>query len=83
MGFADASRFAGIEDALVQEVLREYGELTRRHLQRYLPGGTEGIPVQLLADCRSAAVLRSSLCIAMARATGRIEDAAASAVRSS
>jgi geranylgeranyl diphosphate synthase, type II len=83
VGFADAFRFAGVDDALVQEVLGEYGEVTRRHVQRYLPQEEpKAYLYELLADYprRGGKMLRSSLCIAMARATGgTIEDAAASA----
>ncbi|MFO1316883.1 MAG: polyprenyl synthetase family protein [Burkholderiales bacterium] len=84
MGFADASRFAGDDDALVRQVLREYGEVTRRHMQKYLPREEPRTYLyELLADYprRGGKMLRSSLCIAMARATGgSIEDAVASAV---
>jgi len=84
MGFADASLFAGGDDALVQEVLAEYGELTRRHLQAYIPSDEpRSYLYELVADYprRGGKMLRSSLCIAMARATGgSVEDAVASAV---
>ena len=84
MGFADASRFADVDDTLVREVLVEYGEITRQHLQTYLPEEEpRGYLYDLLADYprRGGKMLRSSLCIAMARATGgAVEDALASAV---
>jgi geranylgeranyl diphosphate synthase, type II len=82
MGFSDPSRFA--EDTLVSDVLAEYGDVARRHLQRYLPEAEpRGYLYDLLADYprRGGKMLRSSLCIAMARATGgALEDALASAV---
>ena len=37
MGLRDERRFAGTDEPLVQAVLAEYGELTARHLQAYLP----------------------------------------------
>ena len=84
MGFNDASRIAGTDGALVEDVLREYGELTRRHLQAYLPADEpRSYLYELVADYprRRGKMLRSSLCIAMARATGAAtEDAIASAV---
>ena len=73
MGYADERRFAGTDGKLVQAVLTEYGQLTRRHLQAYLPQ-EEPRPYlyELVADYprRGGKMLRSSLCIAMARATG-------------
>lgn len=84
MGHAHEAPFAGTDEALVNEVLGEYGELTRRHLQAYLPQEEpRSYLYELLADYprRGGKMLRSSLCIAMARATGAaIEDAIASAV---
>lgn len=84
MGHPHEAPFAGTDDALVQEVLGEYGELTRRHLQAYLPQEEpKSYLYELLADYpgRGGKMLRSSLCIAMARATGaQIEDAMACAV---
>jgi geranylgeranyl diphosphate synthase, type II len=84
MGFADASKFAGTDDALVQEVLGEYGELTRVRLHKYIPQAEpRSYLYDLLADYprRGGKMLRSSLCIAMASATGAaVEDAIASAV---
>jgi geranylgeranyl diphosphate synthase type II len=72
------------DEELVQSVLSEYGLLTRQRLLRYLPQEEpQTYLYQLLADYprRGGKMLRSSLCIAMARATGAsIEDALASAV---
>jgi geranylgeranyl diphosphate synthase, type II len=84
MGYAEERRFVGTDGRLVEEVLSEYGQLTRRHLQEYLPQ-EEPRPYlyELLADYprRGGKMLRASLCIAMARATGAaIEDAIPSAV---
>ena len=71
-------------DALVQDVLAEYGELTRRHLARYLPNAeTRPYLSALVADypLRRGKMLRSSLCLATARLLGaRVEDAIPSAV---
>ena len=82
--YADERRFAGTDEKLVQAVLAEYGELTRRHLQPYLPEDEpRSYLYELLADYprRGGKMLRSSLCIAMARATGApVEDAIPSAV---
>jgi geranylgeranyl diphosphate synthase type II len=84
MGHAHEAPFAGTDEILVKEVLGEYGELTRRHLQAYLPQDEPRTYLyELLADYprRGGKMLRSSLCIAMARATGApVEDAIASAV---
>lgn len=84
MGHAHEATFAGTDEALVREVLGEYGELTRRRLQAYLPQEEpKSYLYELLADYprRGGKMLRSSLCIAMARATGApAEDAIASAV---
>jgi geranylgeranyl diphosphate synthase, type II len=84
MGFADASIFAGTDSALVQEVLEEYGALTRQRLHQYIPQAEpRSYLYELLADYprRGGKMLRSSLCIAAARAMGAsIEDAIASAV---
>src|SRR5262245_12413092 len=84
MGFAGESIFAGIDEPLVQDVLSEYGEVTRAGMQAYLPRDEpRSYLYELLADYpqRGGKMLRSSLCIAMARATGaEIEDAIASAV---
>lgn len=71
-------------DALVEEVLAEYGELTRDHLRRYLPR-EESKPYlyALMADYpqRRGKMLRSSLCLATVRlAGGSIDEALPSAV---
>jgi geranylgeranyl diphosphate synthase type II len=84
MGHAAARGFAGTDGDLVQAVLTEYGTLTRLHLQEYLPRD-EPRPYlyELVADYprRGGKMLRSSLCIAMARVTGApVEDAIPSAV---
>jgi geranylgeranyl diphosphate synthase type II len=71
-------------DTLVAEVLGEYGELTRRHLQKYLPDAEPGSYLyDLMGDypSRGGKMLRPSLCIAAARAFGAsAQDAIASAV---
>jgi geranylgeranyl diphosphate synthase type II len=73
-----------VDDALVRDVLDEYGELTRAHMRHYLPRQEpRSYLYDLLADypARGGKMLRSSLCIAMARATGApADDAVASAV---
>lgn len=82
MGHADAALF---EDAsLVPQVLAEYGAIVRQQLRRYLPSGE---PARYLygplADYpyRGGKMLRSSLCIAAARASGAaLEDALPTAV---
>ena len=83
-GVHRASLYSGTDDALVQAVLEEYGDLTRRHLHAYLPQGEpDSYLYELLADYpqRGGKMLRSSLCIATARAIGApLEDALASAV---
>jgi geranylgeranyl diphosphate synthase type II len=83
IGALDESRVTGTDEALVQAVLAEYGELTRTCLQAYLPQEEpRSYLYELLADYpgRGGKMLRSSLCIAMARATGApTEDAIASA----
>lgn len=84
MGYAHEAPFSGTDDAFVAEVLHEYGGLTRRHLLQYLPQSEpKSYLYELLADYprRGGKMLRSSLCIAMARATGAaVKDAIASAV---
>ena len=84
MGFADELHFTGVDEPLVRDVLDEYGELTRRHMQAYLPQDEpRSYLYELLADYprRGGKMLRPSLCIAMARATGaEAGDAIASAV---
>jgi geranylgeranyl diphosphate synthase type II len=76
-------RFDRTDHPLVREVLDEYGELTRRRVQTYLTVEEPGSYLyELLADYprRGGKMMRSSLCIAMARATGgSIDDALASA----
>jgi geranylgeranyl diphosphate synthase, type II len=76
--------FAGTDARLVEELLAEYGELTRSHLEAYLPKNEpRSYLYELLADYprRGGKMLRPSLCIAMARATGApVEDAIPSAV---
>ena len=77
-------RFTGTDESLVRTVLDEYGELTRRGVQEYLPHEEPGSYLyELLADYprRGGKMMRSSLCIAMAHVTGAsIDDAIASAV---
>jgi geranylgeranyl diphosphate synthase type II len=84
VGFAEELSFAGIDNALVQEVLGEYGELVRDRLGRYLPQGEpKSYLYELLADYprRGGKMLRSSLCIAAARSLGAaVEEALPSAV---
>src|SRR5262249_18821872 len=74
---ADADRF-------VQDVLAEYGDLTRRNLRAYLPKGEpDSYLYSLVADYpgRGGKMLRPALCLASARAFGAsTEDALASAV---
>ncbi|VTU28710.1 Octaprenyl-diphosphate synthase [Variovorax sp. PBL-H6] len=83
MGHARDTSFEGTDDVLVREVLGEYGELTRRYVEAYLQQGEPGSYLyELMADYprRTGKMLRPSLCIAMARATGgRAEDAMACA----
>ena len=74
---------AWVDSPLVQETLREYGQLTRQSMQAYLPQGEPHYLYELLSDYpgRGGKMLRSSLCIAMARATGaETDDAIPSAV---
>jgi geranylgeranyl diphosphate synthase type II len=77
-------RFTGTDAGLVEAVLGEYGELTRTALQRYLPDDEpRSYLYELVADYprRGGKMLRSSLCIATARANGApVEDAIPSAV---
>lgn len=84
MGHAHETVFGGTDAVLVQETLDEYGALTRSRLLAYLPQAEpRSYLYDLLADYprRGGKMLRSSLCIAMARATGAsIDDALASAV---
>lgn len=84
MGFAHEAPFTGTDEGLVREVLREYGEVTRAHLQRYLAQREpRSYLYELLADYprRGGKMHRASLCIAMARATGAsLEEAIPTAV---
>ena len=79
----NAASFSGTDQQLVQSVLAEYGAVTRRHLREYLPRAEpQSYLYEPLADYpqRGGKMLRSTLCIAMARATGaHVEDAVASA----
>jgi geranylgeranyl diphosphate synthase type II len=81
---ADQSDVAEVNERLVGDMLDEYGALTREAMQAYLPKAEPRTYLyELLADYprRGGKMLRSSLCLAMARATGAdIEDAIASAV---
>jgi geranylgeranyl diphosphate synthase type II len=69
---------------LVRETLQEYGAITRAAMKRYLPGGEpRSYLYDLLPDYpgRGGKMMRSSLCIANARAFGAsIDDALCSAV---
>jgi geranylgeranyl diphosphate synthase type II len=69
---------------LVPSVLAEYGEITRKALNRYLPSKSSRPYLdELLADypARRGKMMRSSLCIATARAFGApMEHAVCSAV---
>jgi len=69
---------------LVKEALEEYGAITRAAMQRYFPGREPRIHLyDLLSDYprRGGKMMRSSLCIATARAFGAsIDDALCSAV---
>ncbi|MGB5833773.1 MAG: polyprenyl synthetase family protein [Thiohalocapsa sp.] len=70
--------------ALIAEVLREYGELTRDLVEQYLPTGSpRAYLYDMLADYprRRGKMMRPSLCIATARAFGApLDDALQSAV---
>jgi geranylgeranyl diphosphate synthase type II len=76
--------FGQVDEPLVREVLAEYGELTRVSMQAYFPQEEpRSYLYELIRDYprRGGKMLRPSLCIAMARATGaKVEDAIASAV---
>jgi geranylgeranyl diphosphate synthase type II len=84
MVFAGETNFSGVDERLVQDVLGEYGELTRASMQVYFSHDEpRSYLYGLLADYprRGGKMMRSSLCIAMARATGaEVEDAIATAV---
>jgi geranylgeranyl diphosphate synthase, type II len=75
--------FASTDEPLVRAVLDEYGELTRASVLEYLPPKQPGSYLyELLADYprRGGKMMRSSLCIAMARVMGAsIGEAIASA----
>lgn len=84
MGFVDDdAHFGTIDEPLVRDVLAEYGELTRKTMLSYLPKDEpRSYLYELIADYprRGGKMLRSSLCIAMARATGAdVADAITSA----
>jgi geranylgeranyl diphosphate synthase type II len=83
MHFSEGPNIADFDEPLIQEVLDEYGALTRTQMNGYLP---QAEPRRYLyepaADYpnRGGKMFRSSLCIAMARAMGaNVEDAIASA----
>lgn len=84
MDVAGEMHFNGPDERLVQDVLGEYGGLTRARMQSYLSQDEpRSYLYGLLSDYpkRGGKMLRSSLCIAMARATGaEVEDAIATAV---
>ena len=76
---------AFLEDAaLVPDLLHEYGKLTREGLRRYLPRDDEAPYLDALVRDypeRDGKMLRSTLCLASARAFGaEIDDALPSAV---
>lgn len=80
----DASTDTILTPPLIPEMLQEYGTITRAMMKRYLPSGT---PRQYLYDLlsdypeRGGKMMRSTLCIATARAFGAtLEDALGSAV---
>jgi geranylgeranyl diphosphate synthase type II len=83
MTSAAAHSFAATDQPLVQAVLAEYGEMTRQRVQVYLPREeSQSYLYDLLAEYprRGGKMMRSSLCIATARATGAsVEDALATA----
>jgi geranylgeranyl diphosphate synthase, type II len=76
--------YDGTDDALVCATLDEYGTLTRKRLLEYLPEGEpRSYLYALVADYprRGGKMLRSSLCLATARALGAsVDEAIASAV---
>lgn len=84
MDFAGETHLTGVDERLVRDVLGEYGKLTRASMQSYFSQEEpRSYLYSLLADYpkRGGKMLRSSLCIAMARATGaEVEDAIATAV---
>ena len=73
MAMAAGAPISRTDQGLVRAVLDEYGGLTRQRMQEYLPREEPGSYLyDLLADYphRGGKMIRSSLCIAMARATG-------------
>jgi len=80
---ANETTFTSTDEQLVHAVLAEYGEMTRCSVKQYLPQDEpRSYLYELLADYpqRGGKMLRSTLCIAMARATGgTVEDALATA----
>ena len=84
MGFRDESLFSGTDDTLVRDVLREYGELTRKHMQAYLPQDEPQV-VPLRAARRLSGTWRQDASIQPLHSDGAchrrgIEDAIPSAV---
>jgi geranylgeranyl diphosphate synthase type II len=84
MDAIDSTLLGDPENRLVEDVLSEYGELTRRHLRDYLPDPeADSYLFELIGDYpqRGGKMLRPALCIAAARAFGATpEDAVGSAV---
>ena len=84
MRVAEPLPLRGDDSRLVLDVLGEYGAITRKYLQQYLPHREPNAYLYgLLADYprRGGKMLRSSLCIAAARATGAaLDDAIPTAV---
>src|SRR3954453_6186301 len=83
MAPSDTPDIAGEDGTLVRDVLGEYGALTRAAMQRSPPHAEPHHLYDLMSDypSRDGKMLRSSLCIAMARATGgTVEDAIGTAV---
>lgn len=81
---AGAAAFAGTDTDLVETMLAEYGAATRARLAAYLPAAEpRSYLYDLIADYprRGGKMLRSSLCLAMARACGAaVDDAMPTAV---
>lgn len=83
MGVWTEAQTFDFDGPFVEDVLDEYGALVRASLKDYLPEDEPRYLYDLVADYprRRGKMLRSALCLAMARATGaRTEDAIASAV---
>ena len=84
MGHAETAAFRTIDEALVPQMLEEYGELVRKRLHDYLQNRAPRYYLDdLVADYpkRGGKLLRPCLCIAAARIFGaEAEDAVASAV---